>query len=312
MKRSGTRGVSAPGSHHRPQLVSRALWLASFVSLVGCYEQHRPWSSAAPDGSGVFLEITLSGTGGGPPYEARVQIEPDGTYVASDRFELRVCTGRLSPALLGDAEALVRETAGFELEGAIGHGCIHCEAVGVELRSEGGEVARFGGVLPHEVLVRYQALAESVLAGVDFEGCAPHRLDPVGTSLQVYPYPGPLLDAVGLDGDDFALLELAEGAPVLELSERAPDGPRSVACEIPLTDGERETLLEEVRVAATDVTPWLDTSFDVGAGARIETSVPISEGRAMPRTVSFGLRRERVDHRRLEAELLELVRMRCR
>lgn len=296
-----------------------ALCIIAATLGVGCWGHHARWEEAAPDGTGVTLEVRLASTGGGRWYAGVVRVFPDGSFDAADRFELRVCTGTLDPSLLSEAEALIRETRPFELPPWLGEDRAHCELVSVRLVSEGGLANDVRGTLA-PALEPYRAFAERVWAETDFDACPSPPLSPEETELVLW------VDATtpSIAGRDlyagFSALrvELRSRGPLLRIEghEFFSDGPTPL-CELEVSAGERERLLDASRRAALHAEPGMcehdhvRSLTDLHVSVNVRTRVPAYERTSLLREVFFRVCDDHYDSHREVEDAVRVLLDRC-
>ena len=300
-----------------PREVRVALCIIAATLGVGCWGHHARWEEAAPDGTGVTLEVRLASTGGGPWYAGVVRVFPDGSFDAADRFELRVCTGTLDPSLLSEAEALIRETQPFELPPWLGRDCHHCELVSVRLVSEGGLANDVRGTLA-PALEPYRAFAERVWAETDFDACPSPPLSPEETELVLWVDATTPSIAVrdSYTGFSALRLELRSGARLLRIERYeafSSDGDEPTPlCALEISADERERLLDAIQRAALHAEPAMCDTDDVRSltdlrvTVNLRTRVPAYERTSLLRNVSF---RVCDDHHESHREVEDAVRV---
>lgn len=277
----------------------------------------RSLGKAAPDGTGVTLEVRLASTGGGRWYAGVVRVFPDGSFDAADRFELRVCTGTLDPSLLSEAEALIRETRPFELPPWLGEDCAHCELVSVRLVSEGGLANDVRGTLA-PALEPYRAFAERVWAETDFDACPSPPLSPEETELVLWvDATTPSIAARDVYAGFSGLrVELRPEAPLLRIEgyeEFFSDGDEpTLLCALEVSADERERLLDAIQRATLRAEPAMCDTDDVRSPrdlrvtVNLRTRVPAYERTSLLRDVSF---RVCDDHHESHREVEDAVRV---
>jgi hypothetical protein len=282
--------------------------------LAGCYQRHAPWERAAPDGSAISMRVEL---GGGTIFTSGfLEVRFDGTYAASPRNELRVCTGTLEPAALDAWAELIERTGAFAREGLQGSARVtHAAGTAVELASEDGLATSFSflggpglaGFLGWDpALAAFTDGAEDFWATLDLEACAIAPLDPATSSLRASIDHFDLRD----EARRVAMVEVnTDSAVTAQVSSWWPLERVALEPCAPLAEADADRLWATVLASAPFTVSHPDGWREVRVG--VGSEVTAADGTTHERRVDGWMQSSRPEQVALQDALVALVETHC-